>query len=102
METVKIIISINKHFNLLIPEKLTKFQRYGTIIRAIPAGIFEVPTPKFRITVGNNSAVYKGMITFDEETENLPAITNDNDTHSLVSIDKIIFKNLYQIKNDKQ
>lgn len=61
--------------------KLTKSQRYGTIIRAIPAGIFDVPTPKFLITVGNNSAVYNGMMTFDDDTENLPAITNDSDTH---------------------
>lgn len=57
-------------------------------MRAIPAGMFEVPTPRFLMTVGNNSAVYRGMITFDEDTENLPAITNDNDTHSSVSDEK--------------
>lgn len=54
------------------------------MMRAIPAGIFEVPTPRFLITVGNNSAVYRGIMTFDDETENLPAITNDSETHSFV------------------
>lgn len=58
------------------------------MIRAIPAGMFEVPTPKFLITVGNNSAVYRGIITFDEDTENLPAITNDSETHLFVSDSK--------------
>lgn len=52
---------------------------------AMPAGILDVPTPKFRMTVGKSSAVYRGMMTLDEDTENLPAITSDSDTHSSVS-----------------
>lgn len=59
METVTdTITEISIQFKLReIITGLTKFQRYGTIMRAIPAGMFEVPTPKFLITVGNNSAV---------------------------------------------
>jgi hypothetical protein len=60
------------------------------MISAIPAGILEVPTPKFLMTVGNNSAVYNGIMTFAEDTENLPAITNDSETHFSVSIRRSI------------
>lgn len=42
------------------------------------------------MTVGNNSAVYRGIMTFEEDTENLPAMTNDSDTHSSVSVKKHI------------
>lgn len=68
-----------------LPRALTKFQRYGTMMSAMPAGMLDVPTPKFRMTVGKSSAVYRGMMTLDEDTENFPAITSDSDTHSSVS-----------------
>lgn len=72
-------------------------------MRAIPAGIFDVPTPKFLITVGNNSAVYRGIITFDEDTENLPAMTNDSEIHSSVSRDKnVFFQTVLRIKKVKK
>lgn len=38
------------------------------------------------MTVGNNSAVYNGMMTLDEDTENLPAITNDSCTQSSLPV----------------
>lgn len=37
--------------------KLTKSDKYGTIIKATPAAILQAPTPAFRIAVGYNSAV---------------------------------------------
>lgn len=52
---------------------LTKFQRYGTNINAIPAETLLAPTPKFLITVGNSSAVNTGMTALLELTLNLPA-----------------------------
>lgn len=70
------------------------------MMRAIPAGMLEVPTPKFRMTVGNSSAVYRGMMTFAEDTENLPAITNDSDTHSSVSESRSVRKKKTLRAND--
>ena len=60
------------------------FHKYGTIIKAIPAGTFDEPTPKFLITVGNSSAVNTGMTTFDEDIENFPIIANVIVSHSQV------------------
>jgi hypothetical protein len=61
---------------------LTRSQRYGTSIKAIPAGTLEEPTPRFLTTVGNSSAVNTGITALDEDTENLPAIANAMVTHS--------------------
>lgn len=83
--TIRLYGSRHPVADFALPRTLTKFQRYGTMMSAMPAGMLDVPTPKFRMTVGKSSAVYRGMMTLDEDTENLPAITSDSDTHSSVS-----------------
>lgn len=49
---------------------------------AIPAETLEAPTPRFRITVGNSSAVNTGMMALDWETENLPIMARVMVSHS--------------------
>lgn len=70
-------------------------------MRAIPAGIFDEPTPKFLMTVGKSSAVNTGIMTFDDETENLPIMARVMVNHSelLLLLSSKNEKSTAEIKN---